>query len=90
MDELIFCLKAVRKGAPNTFISVPIPYRYSNISHPKHCKKYISFFEDSLKALEKFKEDIDSGQFPRENNSFEIDEEELNLFKDKLSELSQK
>ena len=49
-----------------------------------YCKKYISFFEDSLRALEKFKDGIDSGQFPKENNSFEVDEEEFNLFKDKL------
>ena len=35
IEELIFCLKAIRKGAPNTFISVPIPYGYSHISHEK-------------------------------------------------------
>lgn len=216
LDELIFCLKAIRKGAPNTFISVPIPYGYTHISndktlkaalalmkngadavkiegshtnlekverlahenipcistiglnveislmegfrcigkkaqealeqyknalylqelgivwleiecmphiiaaeitkllkiptigigsgpgcdgqflhsedllgmhdryYPKHSKKYISFFEDSVTALKKFKEDIDSGQFPKEKNSFEIDDDQIILFKNGL------
>ena len=52
--------------------------------YPKHSRKYISFFEDSIKALEKFKEDINNGLFPKESNSFEIDEEQFNLFKDAL------
>lgn len=212
LDELIFCLKAIRKGAPNTFISVPIPYGYTNINsektisaatslikngadavkiegspsglekieklthqgipcvstiglnveislrdgfrcigkkadeainqynnalylqdlgiiwleiecmpykvaasitkllkiptigigsgprcdgqflhsedllgmhdryYPKHSKKYLSFFEDSVTALQKFKDEVDSGQFPKETNSFEIDEEQFGLF----------
>lgn len=220
IEELIFCLKAVRKGAPNTFIVAPIPYGYSYISHektlkvatmlmkngadavkieggdtnlkkieklteqgipcvstiglnveisikqgfkcvgklaeealqeyrnalhlqdlgiiwleiecmpykvaseitkllkiptigigsgpdcdgqflhsedllgmhdryyPKHCKKYINFFEDSVKALGKFKEDINNGLFPKKNNSFDIDDVQFKLFKDKVIEKS--
>lgn len=32
LDELIFSLKAVRRGASSTFIMVPIPYGYTKIS----------------------------------------------------------
>lgn len=217
LDDLIFCLKAIRKGALDTFISVPIPYGYSNISHektlktavrlikngadavkiegspanlekiekltsegiptistiglnveislkegfrcigkkgqealeqynnalylqdlgiiwleiecmphkiaseitkllkiptigigsgpgcdgqflhsedllgmhdryyPKHSRKYISFFEDSLRALGEFKEDVSNGQFPKEANSFEIDDGQFSLFVDRLN-----
>lgn len=52
--------------------------------YPKHCKKYINFFEDSVKAFGKFKEDINNGLFPKENNSFDIDEVQFKLFKDRL------
>jgi 3-methyl-2-oxobutanoate hydroxymethyltransferase len=30
LEELIFCIKAVRRGAPNTFIMSPVPFKISN------------------------------------------------------------
>jgi 3-methyl-2-oxobutanoate hydroxymethyltransferase len=29
LEEVILCLEAVKRGAPNTFIMVPIPYGYA-------------------------------------------------------------
>ena len=54
------------------------------IYYRKHSKKHISFFQDSVKALGKFKDDVNNGLFPKENNSFEINEEQFKLFKDRL------
>lgn len=33
LDELIFCLKAVKRGAPDTFITVPLPFKYYGKDH---------------------------------------------------------
>ena len=51
IDELIFCLKAIRKGAPNTFISVPIPYGYSNINHEKTLKTAVMLIKNGADAV---------------------------------------
>lgn len=51
LDELIFSLKAVRKGAPNTFIMVPIPYKYSNASHKETIDIAIKLIEAGADAV---------------------------------------
>ncbi len=45
LDELIFCLKAIRRGAQNTFILAPVPFKYSRDS-----------FDKTFKAAERLKE----------------------------------
>jgi 3-methyl-2-oxobutanoate hydroxymethyltransferase len=52
--------------------------------YPKHCKKYMDFYPDSIAALSDFRMDVISGRFPKEENSFVIDEEEFAGFKKKL------
>ncbi|MBC8387991.1 MAG: 3-methyl-2-oxobutanoate hydroxymethyltransferase [Actinobacteria bacterium] len=48
--------------------------------YPKHCKKYLNFFKDSVTALKRFKEEVKIGIFPEESNSFEIDDKEFEAF----------
>ncbi|MCL4378630.1 MAG: 3-methyl-2-oxobutanoate hydroxymethyltransferase [Actinobacteria bacterium] len=52
--------------------------------YPKHCKKYLKFFEYSVESLCKFKEEVLAGKFPEEDNSFEINVEQFKSFKDRL------
>ena len=51
-----------------------------NNYYPKHCKKYLDFYRDSIKALLDFKKEVSGGSFPREGNSFEIEENEFEGF----------
>jgi len=48
--------------------------------YPKHCKKYMDFYIDSVRALRQFKKEVDDNVFPTEENSFKIDETEFELF----------
>ncbi|MCL6087652.1 MAG: 3-methyl-2-oxobutanoate hydroxymethyltransferase [Actinobacteria bacterium] len=48
--------------------------------YPKHCKKYLDFYNDSVKAFKEFKKDVEEGIFPTPDNSFEIDSKEYEIF----------
>ena len=52
--------------------------------YPRHSKKYCDFFNDSVKALKNYKEDVFNGNFPKENNIIDINDEEFDLFLEKL------
>ena len=55
-----------------------------NRYYPKHCKKYLNFYEDLLKALKEFREEAVSNNFPRESNSFEVEDREFEMFFKKI------
>ncbi len=44
---------------------------------PKFAKRYMNLSEDIVKSLENYKNDVESGTFPAEENWFSMDEEEL-------------
>ncbi len=44
---------------------------------PKFAKRYMNLSEDIVKSLENYKNDVESGTFPGEENWFSMDEEEL-------------
>lgn len=48
--------------------------------YPKHCKKYLNFYKDSIRVFKIFKEDVNKGIFPDKNNSFEIEDSEYDIF----------
>jgi len=49
---------------------------------PKFVKRYLSLSKDITNALESYRKDIESGQFPADEHSFSMDQSEL----DKLLE----
>ena len=55
-----------------------------NRYYPKHCKKYIDFYKDSVKALASFKKEVSEASFPGTDNSFEIEEGEFEKFREEL------
>ncbi len=52
-----------------------------NNYYPKHCKKYLDFYWDSVKALTSFKKEVSESLFPGKDNSFEIGESEFEKFR---------
>lgn len=48
--------------------------------YPKHCRKYMDFYQDSVKALKDFKKDVEDRNFPALANCFEMGDRELDLF----------
>ena len=48
-----------------------------NRYYPKHCKKYLDFYNEQIKALISFKKDVIRNIFPQESNSFEIKDSEF-------------
>jgi len=55
--------------------------------YPKHCKKYMDFYNDSVKALRQFKKEVDANIFPAKKNSFEINNREFELFIEEIDKI---
>ncbi|HSG84098.1 MAG: 3-methyl-2-oxobutanoate hydroxymethyltransferase [Nitrosopumilus sp.] len=51
---------------------------------PKFAKRYMNLSEDIVKALGDYRKDIESGEFPAEENSFSMNEEELKKLREKI------
>jgi len=51
---------------------------------PKFAKRYMNLSEDIVKSLENYKSDIESGEFPTKENSFSMNEDELNKLREEL------
>ncbi|MDH3610211.1 MAG: 3-methyl-2-oxobutanoate hydroxymethyltransferase [Nitrosopumilus sp.] len=51
---------------------------------PKFVKRYMNLSEDIVKAVENYKEDIESGVFPASENWFSMDENELKKLRDEI------
>ena len=51
---------------------------------PKFVKRYMNLSEDIVKAVENYKEDIESGVFPAQENWFSMDENELKKLREEI------
>jgi 3-methyl-2-oxobutanoate hydroxymethyltransferase len=51
---------------------------------PKFAKRYMNLSEDIVKALENYKNDIESGVFPSQENWFSMDNEELKKLREEI------
>ena len=51
---------------------------------PKFVKRYMNLSEDIVKSLENYKNDIESGSFPSQENWFSMDEEELKKLREEI------
>ena len=51
---------------------------------PKFAKRYMNLSEDIVKSLENYKNDVESGTFPSEENWFSMDEAELKKLRDHI------
>ena len=51
---------------------------------PKFAKRYMNLSEDIVKSLENYRNDIESGEFPANENSFSMNEEELKKLREQL------
>ncbi len=51
---------------------------------PKFAKRYMNLSEDIVKSLEKYKNDIETGTFPAEENWFSMDDEELRKLREQI------
>jgi len=51
---------------------------------PKFVKKYLSLSKDITNALESYRKDVESGQFPAEEHSFSMDQSELDKLREEL------
>ena len=51
---------------------------------PKFAKRYMNLSEDIVKALESYRDDVQSSVFPAETNSFSMDENELKKLREKI------
>lgn len=51
---------------------------------PKFAKRYMNLSEDIVKSLESYKNDVKSGEFPAKENSFAMNEEELEKLREHL------
>ena len=51
---------------------------------PKFAKRYMNLSEDIVKSLEKYRNDVESGEFPTKENSFSMNEEELEKLREQL------
>ena len=59
---------------------------YPSGHYPKHTKQYLHFYDDGIKAMKKWKKEVDDGIFPdKKENSFEIDDNEFEKFLKKIS-----
>ena len=54
--------------------------------YPKHCKKYAHMFEDSVRHMQQFKEDVEKGIFPDTMNTFKMQDIEFHDFLKLLEE----
>ncbi len=51
---------------------------------PKFAKRYMNLSEDIVKALEDYRKDVKSGEFPTKENSFSMNEEELEKLREQI------
>ena len=51
---------------------------------PKFAKRYMNLSEDIVKSLENYRNDVESGEFPTKENSFSMNEEELEKLREQL------
>ena len=51
---------------------------------PKFAKRYMNLSEDIVKALEDYRKDVKSGEFPTKENSFSMSEEELKKLREQI------
>ena len=51
---------------------------------PKFAKRYMNLSEDIVNSLEKYKADIESGEFPAQENWFSMEKEELEKLRDEI------
>ena len=51
---------------------------------PKFAKRYMNLSEDIVKSLETYKNDVQSGSFPAEENQFSMDKEELDKLRKEI------
>jgi len=51
---------------------------------PKFVKKYLSLSKDITNALESYRKDIESGQFPAEEHSFSMEKSELDKLREEI------
>ena len=51
---------------------------------PKFVKRYLNLSEDIVKAVENYKEDIESGVFPAQENWFSMNENELKKLREEI------
>jgi 3-methyl-2-oxobutanoate hydroxymethyltransferase len=51
---------------------------------PKFAKRYMNLSEDIVKSLEDYKKDVETGEFPAEENSFSMNEEELKKLREQI------
>ncbi|MDH3825666.1 MAG: 3-methyl-2-oxobutanoate hydroxymethyltransferase, partial [Nitrosopumilus sp.] len=51
---------------------------------PKFAKRYMNLSEDIVKALESYKNDIELGAFPSQENWFSMDEDELKKLREEI------
>ncbi len=51
---------------------------------PKFAKRYMNLSEDIVKSLENYKNDVESGTFPAEENWFSMDQEELKKLREQV------
>ncbi|MFQ5782380.1 MAG: 3-methyl-2-oxobutanoate hydroxymethyltransferase [Nitrosopumilus sp.] len=51
---------------------------------PKFAKRYMNLSEDIVKSLENYKNDVESGTFPAEENWFSMDNEELKKLREHI------
>lgn len=51
---------------------------------PKFVKKYLSLSQEITKAVESYRKDVESGQFPGDEHSFSMDQSELDKLREEL------
>jgi len=51
---------------------------------PRFAKRYLNLSEDIVKALENYKNDVESGTFPAQENWFSMDDDEFKKLRDQI------
>jgi len=52
--------------------------------YPKHSKKYLDIFNDSIKAFKQFKKDVEDNIYPDRSNMLEIEDKEFEIFVEEI------
>jgi ketopantoate hydroxymethyltransferase len=82
MDQCIEHCKAVRRGAPNTFVVGDMPFMSYQVSSdllgvfqaftPKFVKKYENLAERSIEAFAKYDQEVRNAEFPEEQHTYKM------------------
>ena len=51
---------------------------------PRFAKRYLNLSEDIVKALENYKNDVESGTFPAQENWFSMDDDEFKKLREQI------